>query len=366
MTKIAPSFLFSLFRRRYVRVAVLVTVIFGLSNHSAGDTRATTKISLNGQWDYRLNRYSVGEEERWFESDAYDGSWILMEVPGNWDTRNEYSSYTGAAWYRFSLDLPEDSKNKRARLVFEAVSNDCVVWLNGEKVGEDNFGFLPFHFEVGDLLRHGEMNTIVLRVENAFKRGAMWSWGGRRPVWLNLTERQRLEGQRIQADPDLSAGNAVIDIAIQASSLGAQSIPLEAGVRILGPDGRLVGSKQIELGVIGEGLAEVTVGFDLGKDEVALWHFNDPNLYRSIVELLRAGEVIHCIEDRFGIRKLEIEGSRLKLSGERVRLVGFNVVPEDRMTGNTLPDWRIREDVDLMKSLGANMASGGDAVGKFT
>ncbi|NJL76638.1 MAG: hypothetical protein HC892_18095 [Saprospiraceae bacterium] len=44
------------------------------------------------------------------------------------------------------------------------------------------------------------------------------------------------------------------------------------------------------------------------------------------------------------------------LNGERIRPVGFNIVPEDRFTGSTLPFERIKEDVDLMKSLGVNMA----------
>lgn len=51
-----------------------------------------------------------------------------------------------------------------------------------------------------------------------------------------------------------------------------------------------------------------------------------------------------------------MDGYQLKLNGEAVRTVGFNLVPEDRTTGNTLPLWRIKEDVDLMKQLGANMA----------
>jgi beta-galactosidase len=47
---------------------------------------------------------------------------------------------------------------------------------------------------------------------------------------------------------------------------------------------------------------------------------------------------------------------KILLNGESIRTVGFNVVPEDRFTGNTLPFERIKEDIDLMKSCGANFA----------
>jgi beta-galactosidase len=60
---------------------------------------------------------------------------------------------------------------------------------------------------------------------------------------------------------------------------------------------------------------------------------------------------------RFGLRKIEVDNRNytLKLNGESVRPMGFNLVPDDRTTGNTLPLWRIKEDIDLLKSLGCNM-----------
>ena len=62
--------------------------------------------------------------------------------------------------------------------------------------------------------------------------------------------------------------------------------------------------------------------------------------------------------NRFGLRKIEIDNKNyaFKLNGESIRVMGFNLVPDDRTTGSTLPAWRIKQDVDLMKSLGANLA----------
>jgi beta-galactosidase len=65
---------------------------------------------------------------------------------------------------------------------------------------------------------------------------------------------------------------------------------------------------------------------------------------------------MHRTQDRFGIRKVEIDGLQVKLNGEPVRLMGYNWVPDDRTTGNTLPEWRYKQDIDLMKKAGANMA----------
>jgi len=84
---------------------------------------------------------------------------------------------------------------------------------------------------------------------------------------------------------------------------------------------------------------------ELSKSKVSLWHFDFPNLYESMVTMSDINGVLHTSTDRFGIRKLEIDGLKLLLNGESIRPVGFNVVPEDRFTGNTLPFERIKEDI---------------------
>jgi beta-galactosidase len=58
------------------------------------------------------------------------------------------------------------------------------------------------------------------------------------------------------------------------------------------------------------------------------------------------------------LRKIELDNDKkqLLLNGEPVRAMGFNLVPDDRTTGNTLPLWRIKEDIDLIKAAGGNLA----------
>ena len=66
---------------------------------------------------------------------------------------------SGVAWYRRQftvepglLDRPRDA----AILHFGAVDYHATVWLNGELVGEHEGGYLPFEFDVIDLLREGD------------------------------------------------------------------------------------------------------------------------------------------------------------------------------------------------------------------
>jgi beta-galactosidase len=103
---------------------------------------------------------------------------------------------------------------------------------------------------------------------------------------------------------------------------------------------------------------DVYVTTTLKNENVHLWHFDDPYLYNCTVSLKNGNEVLHEKKERFGLRKIEVDNKNysFKLNGEAIRPMGFNLVPDDRTTGNTLPLWRIKEDIDMMRAAGANMA----------
>ena len=59
--------------------------------------------------------------------------------------------------YRKKFTLPEGFKKSRVLLHFGAVDQECSVFVNGIRVGGHKGGYLPFHFDITDSLRQGEM-----------------------------------------------------------------------------------------------------------------------------------------------------------------------------------------------------------------
>ena len=47
------------------------------------------------------------EPNRVFLSDFDDSKWHDLKVPGHWGMINEFSNYTGKAWYRKNIELPK-------------------------------------------------------------------------------------------------------------------------------------------------------------------------------------------------------------------------------------------------------------------
>jgi beta-galactosidase len=343
-------------------LALLLVAVFILPHAARARgpaAQATARVDLDGKWAFRIDPSQEGTDAGYWATSHDDTSWDRIEVPGVWDTYDRYHDYTGDAWYRFAFDSDQAWSGQNVRLVFDSVYHDSEIWLNGRKLGENNLGWIPFSFDVEEhLAPQGQKNVIALRVSNRFKRGAVWNWGGiRRPVYLEVAPQTRIERLYVTPTPDLKTGRATV--AVRAAVANDEQDTLMAGVdlRIL-RNGAVVSeipaSGQVR--IVQGSTASISQTIELPREQVALWHFNDPNLYSIEATLRVKGKPVHSVSDRFGIRKVEVKGEALFLNGEKVRLVGLNMVPEDRFSGNALPLSRIKEDVDLLKSMSANFA----------
>ena len=313
---------------------------------------SATKIDLNGTWKFKTDPYSQGESKGWHSKELGTEGWNEMPVPGNWDLYNEYSEYVGDAWYTRTFEANPDWSNKLVRLVFQSVYNDCKVWLNGVEIGENHIGFLPFEFDISKHLIYGQPNRITIKVDNRFKIGAIWNWGGiRRPVWLEVTDQVRIDYQHITAIPNLKKKSAVVHTTVAVTNTTAEKIPATLSLSIL-KDGKLIAKEHRSISIPPNTQEyPVEISKQLSRSQVQLWHFDFPELYQSKLSLSWHGKN-HSMTSNFGIRKIEVVGNELLLNGEAFRPVGFNLVAEDRVTGNTLPFERIKEDVDMLKELG--------------
>ena len=340
-----------------MKVSYSILFLFFFAFSFAQDNREAS-LSIDGQWKFKTDPYAQGESLNWFAPDLNDNAWDSMSVPGNWDLKNEYARYVGKAWYRKNITVDPEWGNKTVRLLFDGVNFESKVWLNGKLIGTNNIGYLPFEFDVSKLLNYGGSNTITVLCDNTVKLGAIWNWGGiRRPVKMLATTNVYISRQFISPSVDLLNKTAELTIKVLCQNSGTNGEKLNGEVLLSGKNG-FKRALPFAIDVDGGATKEVIVRTVMNEKEVHLWNCDDPFLYQSQVSLSDKGQVLHSISDRFGLRKIEVDNKNFsfKLNGESIRMMGFNLVPDDRTTGSTLPAWRIKQDVDLMKSLGANMA----------
>ncbi len=143
-------------------------------------------MSLNGDfWRIQSARF-VGDGPSELSSVKYDdASWIPASVPGTimgsyydfgalpdplyGDNMHQISDefFSGNDfWYRSTVQFSDELKGQRLFLDFSGVNWKSEVYFNGSRVGKIDGAFHRGEFEVTDLVRFGEENTVAVLVRH--------------------------------------------------------------------------------------------------------------------------------------------------------------------------------------------------------
>ena len=354
-------------RRKFLTQAgVLAAGTIGTPALAAGekttDLSVPETVSLCGQWWFRTDSGNAGKEQRWFGSDESISAWQKVLVPHTWQVDPALVDYRGIAWYRRSFDAPSEWQDSAVRVEFEAAFHTATIWVNGELAGEHvRKGYTAFVLDVTHLLRWGSLNTIAVRVDNAFNdhmipRGHSSDWahdgGIYRPVQLLITPKTLVERVDIEASPDLASGDGKLAITAYIRNTTPKSWTGRTSFRAIDDEtGLTVLTSSDAPSFIVKGGATQTSKFEARLPKAKLWHFDHPNLYRLIFSIA-GGQETHQLTVTFGVRRLEAKGSAFYLNGERVRLMGV-----ERMAGSNPefgmaePSECIAHDHDDLKNL---------------
>lgn len=127
--------------------------------------------------------------------------------------------------YKKRFFVPADFTEERVMLHFSAVDQIADVRLNGAGLGEHRGGYLPFSFDITDLVRRDEENLLEVFATDKLsldlpygkqrkKRGGMWYtpvsgiWGS---VWLENVPASYIE--KLTLTPDLSGVDVTLTVA---------------------------------------------------------------------------------------------------------------------------------------------------------
>ena len=91
--------------------------------------------------------------------DYDDTDWPLVQIPHDWSIEGELSNrhpssgsggwvQTGIVWYRKSFDVPDESIGRKFSILFDGVSMNSKVWINGHFLGNHVYGFTPFAYDL--------------------------------------------------------------------------------------------------------------------------------------------------------------------------------------------------------------------------
>ena len=319
-----------------------------------GFVHAVDWLNLNGAWEFRFDPDRVGTEQQWFapggarwgEQITVPFCWESLAAWGeadaagndNYFARRVYRNplevdrfnYRDAArhevgWYRRTFTIPntEAWRDRRTILTVGAADFFTDCWCNGQHVGRNEGGYIPFEFDISDALesRDGELTAaIVFRVEDPQENreqpvGKQWGWySSVSGIWQTvfLEPRAATSIERFEITTDVEAGEAAFRIWTTGGTACA--------VEITAPDGR----RFSDTFAVADGLSSGTIALQ----EAMLWDPIRPHLYH-VQFTLGSGADVDVLHGYFGVRSLSTRPSddpaspaALTLNGEAIYIRG--------------------------------------------
>ena len=317
------------------------------------DSRSRDCRRLDGLWRFTFDPGTEGTAGRWWRGPLPGAR--EMPVPASYNdlvTDIAEREHVGDVWYQREVLVPAGWAGRRIVLRCDAATHHGTVWADDVQVAEHAGGYTPFEADLTGQVRSGERLRVTVRVSNELTMATIppgvisrtadgrrkqryfhdfFNYAGlHRPVWLYSTPRSYVADVSVSTAFDPQAGTGRVTYRADVAGPGATSALLRDAA------GEVVAEAEGSDGVLTAGGARP-------------WGPQDPYLYRLDV---RHGQDEYSLP--VGIRSVQVDGARLLLNGQPLRLRGFGMHEDSALRGRGHDDARLVRDFALLKWTGAN------------
>ena len=262
----------------------------------------------------------------------------------------------GTGWYRRKLEVRSEKlevRGKRVLLDFEGIMLVGDVYLNGERIGGTDYGYVGFQIDITKRLKQGD-NTLLVKASTMGEKNSRWYTGG--GLFRNVSLITTAADLYFDRHPLSITTQDNRRVTVQAAFTNKKERLTHYRLTIYDPDGTKVQEVTDSVlrihpaSILEAKLQEVTISHP------QLWDTEHPNLYRAEVVLLRRDGTVADVEtEQFGIRTIEIGPDYgLKLNGRKVLLKGFANHHTLGALGAAAYPRAIEKRLRMMKEFGIN------------
>ena len=348
----------------------------------SADAAVRDTISINQGWQFHrgdvkniaeLKSTQSGDDVVNLPHDFLIGQdWVVpdaSERPDNSDAgsnvRSRLSSRgfkeMGIGWYRYELTPKDEWKGKRIVLDFQGIMLVGDVYLNGQRIGGTDYGYLGFDIDLSKLLKWGQTNEIAVKADTQNPSNSRWFTGAGlyRDVNLIVTNKDLFFPRhplfiRTQGNREVKIKAEIINQQKVAKGQTAAKMPV--GVRILDADGKVVAEQKNDIHFNAKWRDREYELPSFSLENAKLWSPDSPYLYTAEVTLYDSeGNIADQIKEPFGVRTIEIVPQKgLLVNGKKVLLKGYANHHTLGALGAAAYPRAIEKRLKLMKEFGMN------------
>lgn len=271
--------------------------------------------NLNGYWQFKADSTNIGLGENWQEKTTTFDKKIL--VPFSWASPMSEIKMpkVNVGWYSrtFEINNPQIWSEKETFLVFCASDFNTTVWINGTKIGDHSGGYVPFDFNISEVIKEGE-NTIVVRVDDEElqnRPSGKQYYGNAKGIWQTVYLEARPENYitQIKFTPDIDNSQLTAEVKLSESSTSPVKFYLKGKGNNIDFEGEIPSNNS-------------SATFTIPVNEMKLWDLENPFLY-EVTASVSTESGIDEVSTYFGMRKI----SAMQVPGQEFQYVALNNKP---------------------------------------
>ncbi|MEY3001342.1 MAG: hypothetical protein RL648_1556, partial [Verrucomicrobiota bacterium] len=328
---------------------------------------ARSELSLDGSWEIAFDPYNTGRGDGWHLDETFRqvDHRRDISVPLAWELIEQ--DYEGVAFYRREFEVPADWAGKVVQLHFGAVNYIAEVWINDEPIGYHEGGFTPFALRVDRILKAGQENVLLVRVQGPIilsdkvvdgigpLETPQWRGGITGGIWqsVKLVATDAVLVNDVFLKPDWQQGNVTFEIALDQTAVKGMDTQVLIEISEAGNPAKAVATVVDQLHLRP---GACTHTWTLAIPDARDWSPEDPFLYRARLRVLVDGKLSDSWTQRFGLREFTIRDNDFQLNGKRLYLKATffeGLYPNGIATPDS--EAMARREIQLAKEAGFNM-----------
>lgn len=300
-----------------------------------------------------------------------DDRWQPVTIPHTWNAtdmqvkKNIY--YAGEAYYRKTWTPDASLADKRIFIRFEGVATVADIYVNGQLAGNHKGAFSAFTIELTKLLKYGQANELLVKVNNASRPDVIpvnhtlfGVYGGMyRPVEIVVTDRLGITVTDYASpgiyisQKDVSKASARISVKVKLENKYPDARNANLVTTVYTTDDKVKTKQETPVTVLPQGRQTFVQDFTVRNPH--LWQgLEDPYLYKVVTQVVFAGKVVDEVTQPLGLRHFELRAADgMYLNGKRVPMYGVCRHQDWLGLGSALTDKEHNTDLAIIKEIGA-------------
>jgi beta-galactosidase len=240
--------------------------------------------------------------------------------------------------YRKKIYIPKYYASKALYLEFNGIYRDFTVELNGMKILEESYGYIPYDVRIEDKVRFGEENEIKVTINTPEKGHNRWYAGSGiyQDVILHIAEKTHIKLHGVK---------------ITTESLDPKTIKVETALEN-GKGAKVFVKIKDEKKVLAFSQGETC---QIAIPNAELWSVEHPKLYTAEIIVKKDKETYDSLSQEFGLRTLSWNPEQgFLVNGVRTLLKGGCIHNDNGVIGMIANDITEERRIKNLKASGFN------------